>query len=160
MKYRSLLLPIALSACASQPDTAPSLLPRAIETRSDTPVVRDETVRPDPALEAKIRAQVATFDRAAAAFEAGRTTLGRRIAAGRGAAEGSERWLDAQQALGELQQLRTATDGALTEIEALAIDRGAQGLLPYPMLDAAIARAQAVVDRQMAEENRLRALLA
>ncbi|KQN26062.1 hypothetical protein ASE86_07835 [Sphingomonas sp. Leaf33] len=160
MKYRSLLLPIALSACASQPDTAPSLLPRAIETRTDTPIVRDETVNPDPALDGQIRERVATFDRAVAAFDAGRTTLGRRITAGRGAAEGSERWLDAQQALGELQQLRTATDGALTEIETLAIDRGAKGLLPYPALDAAIARAQGVVDRQVTEENRLRALLA
>ncbi len=159
MKYSLLSLPLILSACASQPVNAPSLLPRAIETRGETPTVRDETVRPDPALEAKIAAGVATFDKAAAAFEAGKTALARRIEAGKGAAEGSERWLDAQQALGELQQLRTATDGAMSDIEALAIARAGAGQLPYPALDAAIVRAQAVIDRQMTEENRLRAIL-
>ncbi len=160
MKYSLLSLPLILSACASQPVNAPSLLPRAIETRPDSPTVRDETVRPDPSLDSKIAAGVATFDKAAAAFDAGKAALARRIEAGKGAAEGSERWLDAQQALGELQQLRTATDGAMTDIEALAIERASAGQLPYPMLDAAIARAQGVVDRQMAEENRLRAILA
>ncbi len=154
-------LPFLLSACASQPVNAPSLLPRAIETRGEAPVTpRDETVRPDAALDAKIAGTVAAFDAAAAAFEAGRTALARRIEAAKGAKEGSERWLDGQQAFGELQQLRTATDGAMTEIEALAIARAANGDLPYPALDAAIAHAQTVIDRQMTEENRLRAVLA
>ncbi|WP_294297669.1 hypothetical protein [uncultured Sphingomonas sp.] len=159
MKYSLLSLPLILSACANQPVNAPSLLPRAIETRGETPTVRDETVRPDPTLNAKITAGVATFDKAAAAFEVGKTALARRIEAGKGAAEGSERWLDAQQSLGELQQLRTAADGAMSDIEALAIARAGTGQLPYPDLDAAIARAQTVIDRQMAEENRLRAIL-
>lgn len=159
MKYRLLLLPITLSACASQPVNAPSLLPRAIETRTDSTPVRDETVRPDPALDTRIAQRAAAFDKAAAAFDAGKAALGRRIESGKGAAEGSERWLDAQQALGELQQLRTATDGAMTDIEALAIERAGAGLLPYPALDAAVARAQTIVDGQMAEENRLRAIV-
>ncbi|MFD1788742.1 hypothetical protein ACFSC3_14330 [Sphingomonas floccifaciens] len=161
MKYRLFLLPLTLSACASQPVDAPSLLPRAIETRGDAPAAQqDESVRPDPTLDARIAEQVAAFDKAAAAFDASRPALAKRIGAAKGAAEGSERWLDGQQALGELQQLRTAADAAMTDIEALAIGRASAGQLPYPTLDAAIARAQAVIDRQMTEENRLRALLA
>jgi len=155
MKYCLLTLPLVLSACASQPVNAPSLLPRAIESRSESTPARDETVQDDPALNARIAQHVAAFDRAAAAFDSGVITLGRRIESGRGAAEGSERWLASQQAIGELQQLRTASEGAMADLEALAIARSGAGLLPYPALDAAIARAQTVIDWQTAEERRL-----
>lgn len=157
MFRRTLPLFLALPACASQLVNAPSLLPRAIETRGDALAnPRSETVAPDPALEARIAERRAAFDTAARAFDTARPALARRIAAARGGREGSEGWLDGQQAVGELQQLRTATDAAMADLEALAIERGGAGLLPYPALEAAIAAAQAVLDRQIATETDLR----
>ena len=150
---------LLLSGCAGTVPDAPSLLPRAIESRSDAePVVEPAAIAPDPALDADIARRVATFDTTARTFAAGEAALAARIARARGAGEGSDRWLDGQAALGELQQLRTATDSAVVDIEALAIDRASNGKPPYPALESAIAAAGREVDRQIAVENRLKAV--
>ena len=159
MRSPLLTLPLALAACAGTPSpNAPSLLPRAIESRSDAVAVAPEqAVSPDPALDARIAGRVAAFDTATKAFAAARPALATRIDRARGAAEGSERWIDGQAAVGELQQLRTAADGAMADLEELAIERASGGALPYPALDAEIAAAQAELDRQVAIEAELKA---
>lgn len=151
---------LTLGACAGSAVNAPSLLPRPIESRSDAPPApRDETVAPDPALDAQVAERRAVFEQAAAAFDKGAPGVEARLRRAVGAAEGSERWLDGQTAIGELQQLRTATDAAMVDLEELAIARGSAGQLPYPALDAAIAAAQARLEPQLATEARLRAII-
>ncbi len=152
---------LLLSACASA-DTinAPSLLPRPIESRRDAePVSSVQTVAPDAGLDSRIAEQVAKFEAAARAFTAARPAVAAKVARARGAAEGSDRWLDGQSAIGELQQARTATDAAMADLESLAIDRGTAGALPYPALDAAIAAAQAELDRQLEAERAIKAVI-
>ena len=155
------LAPALLAGCATLPaPNAPSLLPRAIETRSDAvPVATIAPPTVDAAFDPRIAERVAAVTTAAKAFDSAEPALSPKITRARGAVQGSERWLDAQSAFGELQQLRTATDGAMADLEALAIERASAGLLPYPALDAAIAAAQVTLDRQAAIENRLRAVL-
>jgi len=160
MRITLALVPLLLAGCATTAIDAPSLMPRPIEARSDA-----ETTAPgqppaaDPSLDARIAVQVAGFDSAAEAFEAAGPAIAAKLARGRGAAQGSDRWLDAQTALGELQQLRTATAGAMIELEALAIARASAGAPPYAALDAAIAAAQAELSRQQAREAGLKAQL-
>ncbi len=156
-----LAAPLILSACASaEPVNAPSLLPRAIEGRSDVePTVSSATVAPDTALDSQIAERVAKFHAAARAFAAARPIVAAKVSKARGAAEGSDRWLDGQSAIGELQQARTATDAAMADLESLAIDRGAAGALPYPALDDAIATAQLELDRQLEAERAIKAVI-
>lgn len=160
---RSLFLsaPLILAGCAgATPPNAPSLLPRAIESRSDAePVVPVQPVTADAALDARIAERVAAFETATAAFERSRASVAARVTRAKGAAAGSEPWLDGQAAIGELQQLRTATDGAIADLEALAIERAAAGAPPYPALDTAIATAQAELDRQAGIEAQLNTAL-
>ena len=154
------ILAVAVIGCASQPLNAPSLLPRAIENRSEAEAVRvPAPVVADAALDAEIARRSAAFDAAVRAYDAAVPATERKLQTGRSAAEGSERWLDAQTALAELGQARAAIDGALAAIEALAITRDAANDPPYPALDAALAVAQARFDAAAATDARLRAIL-
>ncbi|WP_326524316.1 hypothetical protein [Sphingomonas sp.] len=160
MRRTLIALPLLLAGCAGTVPDAPSLLPRPIESRGDAepaaPAANPaDTV--DTALDAETARRVAAFDAAARAFSAAERDLAARIGRGKGAAEGSDRWLDGQAAIGELQQLRTATDSAMVDIEALAIERASAAKLPYPALEAAIAAAQAELDRQIVVETRFKA---
>ncbi|MES2337490.1 MAG: hypothetical protein V4537_05265 [Pseudomonadota bacterium] len=160
MRRLFLPAPLLLAACAGTVPDAPSLLPRAIETRGVAePAVAAPVDAPDPALESQIAPRIAAFDAAAKAFAEARTGLATRIDRAKGAAEGSERWLDGQSAIGDLQQARTAVEGAMADLEALAIARASAGQPPYPALDRAIATAQAELDREMATETELKAIL-
>lgn len=157
---RPIFAALLLAGCAPTTDNAPSLLPRPIETRSDAePVATTAPAAADPALDAEIARRVAAFDAAARAFDGAVPGVEAKLAAARGAAEGSERWLDGQSAIGDLQQLRAAAEAAMAEIEELAIVRATDGRLPYPALDGAIATAQGLLERQLAAENRLKALI-
>ena len=135
---------LGLAAC-SRPDTRfPSLLPRAIEWRDDAIAVRPAPVAAaDPALDAQVARLRSAAERAGDAFDRSLAGADRRIRAGAGMAEGSERWLEAQVALAELDVARTGIDEPLATLEQLALDRGVAGLPPYPALDAALAAVQA-----------------
>ncbi len=157
----ALAVPMILVGCgvATSPN-APSLLPRAIEKRNFAePIVTAANVVPDAALDSRIADKTAAFDAAATAFDSARAGLAARITRARGTTQGADAWVDGQTAFGELQQLRTATDGAMAEIESLAIDRGVAGQPPYPRLEAAIAAAQVRLDSQVGIEERLLAAL-
>jgi hypothetical protein len=161
MRRFVLSAPLILAACAGStaPD-APSLLPRAIESRSDAePFVPVSSIAPDPTLDSRIAERVAAFAAASKAFAMAQPGLATRIDRAKGAAEGSERWIDGQGAIGELQQTRTAADGAMADLERLAIERASAGAPPYPVLDAAIASAQVELNRQAEIEAQLKATL-
>ncbi|NWM25081.1 hypothetical protein, partial [Escherichia coli] len=80
----------------------------------------------------------AGLDAGAKAFAAGAQETEAKIAVSRGLPQGSEAWLQAQVAMGELAELRRPAVSALSDLEEMATQRGVDGLAPYPALDAAI----------------------
>ena len=151
MRLLLLLTPIALplAGCSDLRADAPSLLPRAIETRDDaepspTPVV---AAAPDPAFEAQVTERAATLDSAVKAFSNEYRAAEARVTRARGAAVASDRWLDAQAALTDVGTARAVADAALADLEALAIERAAAGLPALAALDARIAAGNQEVER-------------
>jgi hypothetical protein len=119
---------LAATGCAERRGGPyPSLLPRPIESRGDA----------EPVVAA---ARAETLTKAA-----------------QGQAVGSDRWLDAQTALAELDVFRATTSAALTDLEDATMSRAAEGKPPYPSLEAARATAQAELDRQAAKIGTLQA---
>ncbi len=140
-----------LAGCTEPAGRYPSLLPRAIESRSDAEPVRPVAVAtPDAALDGRIAALNAVLARAAADFSRSAEAAEARVAVAAGTARGSEAWIEAQSALAELDAARGATLGGLADLETLTIDRGAAGQPPYPALDAAVTAARAQSERQSA----------
>lgn len=140
---------LAGGCAAPQGNRFPSLLPRAIETRSDAePEAAVMTAEPDPALDVRIAALSRTVDTAADAFAPAANLAERRAVAARGDPVGGERWIAAQTALAELDGFRATTSAAVTDIEELAIARAAEGKPDYPALATAQAAAQAALDAQ------------
>ncbi|MEG3178467.1 hypothetical protein U1872_19680 [Sphingomonas sp. RB3P16] len=148
----ALLLTGALAGCAAQTATRfPSLLPRAIETRSDAePEVAIAIAEPEPSTDATVAELHATLAKTSTAFAGAATTAERLASAARGAAAGSERWIAAQTALAELDGYRATTSATLSEIDTLALTRAADAKPDYPAITALHATAQAAFDAQTA----------
>lgn len=150
-----------LSGCVAPSQRYPSLLPRAVEKQpAAAPALADPpaTVIPaDPALDA----QLATIESALAASAQSFTPAEQRATAAarqaQGSATGSETWLTAQSAMASLDSLRSQSLTALSDLERLAIDRGATGQPGYPALIAARARAEAQLTTQQAAIDVLQA---
>lgn len=139
---------LLLAGCATQDISAPSLLPRAIESRSDAEPTRSVPVAtPDPALDAEIAGLIARRAKASAEFAAADRTASARLGAGARAAVGSDAWLDAQTALAALDTPRADLLAVITEFEQLAIARAAAGQPAYPALDAARVETDAELGR-------------
>ncbi len=152
---------VALAGCTQSATRYPSLLPRAAESQSlAEPVRAIPEAAPDPALDKQVSDLATQLDSLAAAFNKGAQDAEARIAVSRGLPEGSEPWLNAQTALAELDTLRAPVLRVLSDLEQLAIERGAAGLVPYPALDAAVARAQALSTAQEDRSGALEAALA
>lgn len=129
---------LLLAGCVTQDVSAPSLLPRPIETRSDAEPERPVPVASaDPALDAEIAGLIARRDKASAEFAAADRTAAARLDAGARAAVGSDAWLDAQTALAALDTPRADLLAVLTELEQFASARAEAGQPPYPSLDTA-----------------------
>ena len=137
-----------LAGCSTQDVSAPSLLPRPIESRSDAEPVRPEPVAtPDPTLDAELAGLAARRDKAAQDFAAADRVAVTRVNAGARAAIGSDAWLDAQTALAALDTPRADLVGIVSELEDLAIARAAAGQPPYPALETAKTETDAVLAR-------------
>ncbi len=123
MKYHLLCsLTLALNACGNATNP-PSLMPRAIEKRSDAVVVKPiPATRP---IAADLTTQLATLVEEARRgdedFAKADATGARAIAGGRGAAQGSEAWLSGQQYLSALQVARQRTAAAQSALDSLAV---------------------------------------
>jgi hypothetical protein len=162
---RSPILPLAVlllaAGCAQERGDFPSLLPRAIEQRSDAEPVRPVPVAtPDPALDAQITKLTAAIDAADAAFGKVADRAEQRARAAKGAAQGSEPWLDAQTALAEVDVARSAIQQPIADLEQTAIDRAAAGQPAYPALDAALEAARTRAAAQVARVRTIEAMLA
>ena len=144
----ALLSSLTLAACA--PDTAryPSLLPRATESQgfAEPAAPPPAVAQPDPALDAQIESLRTERATRAAAFDQAFARAQRLSSAARGAAEGSDAWIDAQTALGELDVARADAREPLATLEQLAADRAVAGLPPYPALASELEATRAAAD--------------
>ncbi len=160
MRFILLLSLAGLSACTQSTGRYPSLLPRPIESTSLAEPERPTPVAtPDAALDKRIAEIRATLAEGIRAFNAGAQDAEAKIAVSRGLAPGSEPWLQAQVAMGQLGELRRPSVSALSELEEMATQRGVDGLIPYPALDAAVTEAEQAADSQQAKIDSLDAAL-
>lgn len=144
----SLFIILLLAGCGTGSATAPSLLPRPIEGRSDAEPSRPlPAITQDAALDAHIADLVTRRKQASTDFADADRTAAARLTAAAKAAVGSDAWLDAQTALAALDTPRAELLTVLTELEQLASARVAAGQPPYPALDAARIDADAELDR-------------
>ena len=156
-----LALALPLAGCIQTSDKYPSLLPRAIETQSSAEPERPApAVAADPALDKQVAELSTTLDAAQKAFTKAAQDTEARIAVARGLPEGSDPWLDAQVALGALDAVHGQTSDTLEALETLAIERGRNGLPPYPALQAEIERATALSADQVKRIRGLETALA
>lgn len=161
MRRPALLTLIALAGCTQAPDRYPSLLPRPAESQSAAEPLRPvPQASPDTALDARLAQITAQLDAAHARFTEAAQGAEAKVAVARGVAEGSEAWLDAHAALSGLETLRAPSLDALSELDRLAIDRGATGQPPYPALEEANRFAQQLSAEQSDRILALEAALA
>ncbi len=148
---------LTLSGCVSQ-GPFPSLAPRPGEGE----FVLAEPDRPAPAVadDPALRRQVEALrtDAAAGARSFDEAYEDSRVAIARGGAEGSDAWIEAQQALSRLEAARADTADALTRLDALATARAD---LPtshddFALIQDAIAQVSQIDAGQQARLARLR----
>ncbi|MDQ0251119.1 hypothetical protein J2W22_003183 [Sphingomonas kyeonggiensis] len=160
MRFILLLSLTALAGCTETTGRYPSLLPRPIESTSLAEPERPVAVAtPDAALDKRIAEIRAGLDTGIKGFTAGAQDAEAKIAVSRGLPQGSEPWLQAQVAMGQLAELRRPAVSALSELEELATQRGVDGLPPYPALDAAVGAAEQAASSQQAKIDSLEAAL-
>jgi len=160
MRFILLLSLTALAGCTETTGRYPSLLPRPIESTSLAEPERPVAVAtPDAALDKRIVEIRTGLDTGIKSFTAGAQDAEAKIAVSRGLPQGSEPWLQAQVAMGQLAELRRPAVSALSELEELATQRGVDGLPPYPALDDAVSAAEQAASSQQAKIDSLEAAL-
>jgi hypothetical protein len=154
-------LGFALAGCANDGVAYPSLQPREVEKRGfGEPEVPVAAATPDASLDARLAPLAKQLDAIAQGFAADAAATERSAVAARGQAAGSEAWLTAQTALATLDDWRAQTSALATDVEQIAIERGAALAQDYPALTALADRANAQGARQSETIARLQAMLA
>ena len=152
-----LLLSAAAAGCAP-PGPYPSLEPRPIEKAlADSEEPRAETPLPDDAeLPARMRALIDQARQGETAFQAELPAA--REAVAKAGPNGSDSWIEAQQALSRLEAARAVTTEALSDLDSMILaqtrDKGANAGDVERMAQA-VAAVQALADAQQAEISRL-----
>ena len=160
MNGRLLLLAATLAAglagCVSQ-GPFPSLAPRPAEQEdwTEEPVHAAPAVADDPALRTQLAALVADAREGGRRFEADLPEAERATA--HPAAEESDAWIEAQQAISRLEASRARTDAAAAELHQLRLARTGQptSAADLAAIDAAIGTVEAIVERQQREMDRI-----
>ena len=145
-----------LAGCVSQ-GPFPSLAPRPDERLAiDEPVREAPQIPDDNALRARIDRLLGEARSGDAAFERDYEAAARTAA--RAGAEGSDSWIEAQQALSRAEVSRGQATEAADALHQLALARADQPTSPgdLAILEAAIDRADRIVAAQQARMNRLR----
>lgn len=134
----------ALAGCATR-DSYPSLAPRPVEGSAGSGAT-DATTQSAP-VDAALEARVATLAKQAAdghaAFERAVTQACPAITRGARAAEGSEPWIAAQQAISVVDAARAPVLTAVAELDRLVIERSTAGGAPVDLSRLAAAQEQA-----------------
>ncbi|WP_267396216.1 MULTISPECIES: hypothetical protein [unclassified Sphingomonas] len=145
-----------LAACATDSGAYPSLAPRPIEKLGFAePVTKPVEAKPDPALDARIATLGTSLEGIAKGFAADAAKADAAGRKARGAAVGSDAWLDAQTALAQLDDWRAQASSLLTDLDQAASDRAASLAPDYPALTTLRGKAQEEVDAQTATITRL-----
>jgi hypothetical protein len=154
------LLLLTGGCAAPRAASFPSLLPRPIESRSDAePVAPVTIVEAEPATDATLVDLEKAIDAAAKTFDAAADGADRLARAAQGDAVGSDRWIAAQTALGQLDGLRATTSSAITDLDELALTRAAAGKPDYPAIATLRQKAQAALQKQAARIQEIQARL-
>lgn len=156
--YRVLALAAAplLSGCITH-GPWPSLAPRPDERLTiDEPVRTEPVVADDSALRVRINTLLAEARSGDAAFERDYDAAARAMA--RAGAEGSDSWMNAQQALSRVESAGGRASDAAAELHQLAVTRAGQPISPSDQaaLEAAIDQADGLVAAQQARLGRIR----
>jgi len=143
---------LALGACGAEVQ-APSLMPRAVEKQSiDMPVAEASEMQTpvSPVLQAAVAKQVEAAQAGDREFVARRAAAEEAVAKGAGKPQGSEEWVQAQEAVTALETARTAVRDAAAAIEALRDDpaNGTSG--NRAAIDAASKQVGAIIDNEAA----------
>lgn len=152
---------LATAGCAPS-DGFPSLAQRPAERNVslEAPVHPDVDVPSDPAVHSRVTELERQAQEGERSFEA---TLGSAAAAvGAAGPAGSDRWVEAQQALSRLEAARGPTTTALSELDALAISRAEVPTSgeDFAAIHAAIVRVEGIAAAQQERLDRLRVQLA
>ena len=149
-------LALSLAGCASRGDY-PSLAPRPAEREDWT----EEPQHPAPIVadDATLRTRIAAL--LAEAREGDRNFMADLPAAERATAhpgpQGSDSWVEAQQAISRVEAARARTDDAAAELHQLQLQRTQQpsSAADLAALDAAIGEVAALVARQQQQLDRI-----
>ena len=146
---------LLLAGACAPPADHPSLAPRPIEKEMAQPQSPDAPAdAPAPSPDSRIAPQLAAARDADAKFSDQVSATRAAVNAAKGAAAGSESWVDAEQAITRLDALRGGVTKALAELDAMVL---------AGVRDPALAPAQAEVDmidaRERAEIVELRSRL-
>lgn len=152
---------LALSACGASVQ-APSLLPRTVEKQPIDMPVSDpvEAQTPlSPALRAAIDKQIEAAEAGDKEFAARRATAEEAVAKAAGKGQGSEEWVQAQEAVTALESARGAVRDAAGAIDALRDDPANATSGNREAIDAAAKRVGAIVDSEAGAVQALAAKL-
>jgi hypothetical protein len=150
------MLAVCLAGCVTQ-GPFPSLAPRPAEQEdwTEEPVHLAPVVAEDAALRARIAALVTQAQDGERAFRADLPAAERATAPV--GAEGSDSWIEAQQAISRLQAARGRTDEAAAELHQLRLARSGEptSTADLAALDAAIQEVGALAERQQGQMDRV-----
>ncbi|MBJ6121154.1 hypothetical protein [Sphingomonas mollis] len=161
MKKVALIVVLALSGCAGDRGTYPSLAIRPTEKVGFAePTPPPPTVaKSDPALDATLAGMTAKLRAIVSGFDADAARAERAAAAARGRPVGSDPWLTAQTALAALDEWRAQASTLASDASQLASDRAATLAPEYPGVDAMQQAATAEATRQDGVIGRIQASL-
>jgi hypothetical protein len=156
--FLATVVPLALAAGCAAPGPYPSLAPRPAEKLyAEDAEERKATPQPDdPALAGEIDGLLAAARAGAAEFDSAFPVAQR--AAGSAGAEGSDSWIEAQQALSRLESARARTTAAVADLDRLSVERTSAGTLgegDSERLRRATEEMQALSDSQVDRLQRL-----
>lgn len=155
--FAALPLLLAVGGCATAPvGDYPSLARRPIERTATVAPSQPAAPEPPAAVSATlaeaIRALGTDADRGETAFRAALAEGQAVVAAGRGAAVGSEEWAVAERALSRIDAARAPTTLALAELDRLVVTQPESPDLSVQQVRVAtLAAAQAAIIRAMAD---------
>jgi hypothetical protein len=150
------VLAACLAGCVSQgPFPSLALRPAEQEDWTEEPVHAAPVVADDAALRTRIAALAAEARQGDRAFDADLPAAERATA--HVGAEGSDSWIEAQQAISRLQASRGRTDEAAAELHQMRLAQAAQptSAADLAALDAAIEEVLAMAERQQQRLDRV-----
>lgn len=153
------LLAAALTACVSQgPFPSLAVRPAEREDWSEEPVHTAPPVADDAAVRTRVAALVADARAGSARFDADYAAAER--AAARSGPEGSDAWIEAQEALSRVEAARGDTTNAATELHQLRLERTgmATSAADLALIDAAIAQVEGLSEGQQTRMARIESL--